>query len=113
MSTAAQGQLAVLPAGWTVRRVAEDKVVVQQETSDEVATYVADTRPGVPDEIFYRLASSLADEPVSNPAFDGLVQSVKDYLAALDGWENSNKAERRVETAEAGMRAALAKVAGA
>lgn len=35
--------------------------------------------------------------------------AAKDYLLALDQWENSNKAERRVEVAEAWLRATIGK----
>jgi hypothetical protein len=45
-----------------------------------------------------------APQPDSNE----LVEAVKSYLAALDGWENTNKAEKRVERAEFVMRKALA-----
>lgn len=38
-----------------------------------------------------------------------LLDSMQKYIAALDGWENTNKAERRVKIAEAMMREAIAK----
>jgi hypothetical protein len=42
------------------------------------------------------------------PDSNELAEAVKSYLAALDGWENTNKAEKRVERAEFVMRKALA-----
>ena len=41
-----------------------------------------------------------------------LLATMQGYVLALDQWENSNKAERRVKTAEAAMRAAIAKATG-
>jgi len=41
--------------------------------------------------------------------FPELLDAAKSYVAALDQWENTNKAEKRVERAEAALRAAIAK----
>ena len=74
---------AILPPGWSIKRVAPDKVVVMQEMKDETSTYVADTRDGVVDAVLYRLASALADVPVVDPLRDGLTAALSDAFVAL------------------------------
>jgi hypothetical protein len=55
------------------------------------------------------VAIELFSHPKSpQPDSNELAEAVKSYLAALDGWENTNKAEKRVERAEFVMRKALA-----
>jgi hypothetical protein len=118
--TATKPRIATLPPGWSVKRVAADKVVVQQEMQDETATYVADTSPGVPNEIFYRLASDLADVPVVDPVHEGLVAALqafadldkcgdqRDALAAFDAKYGIKPGEGRYSYLYGRVHAALA-----
>lgn len=89
-----------------VKRVDDGVIVVQQEMKDETGCYVSkSTDDSIEGRYLHALASAVADEA---PKVDKLRATVTDYLLALDQWENTNKAERRVKAAEQAMRSALA-----
>lgn len=72
-------------------------------TDDAHARHIAQIKDGAPEiEANARLIAAAPE----------LLEAMQTYIAALDGWENTNKAERRVKTAEAGMRAAIGKATG-
>jgi hypothetical protein len=88
------------------KRVAPDVVVISEEMQDETGCFVSDKArvDSIEGRYLHALAGAVADmvEPAK------LQGAVSDYLLALDQWENTNKAERRVKTAELAMRAAMA-----
>jgi hypothetical protein len=71
------------------------------DVTDGKTTYRADS-----EQEATALCNLLNNAP--QPDSNELAEAVKSYLAALDGWENTNKAEKRVERAEFVMRKALA-----
>ncbi len=89
-----------------VKRVDEGVIVVQQHMKDETGCYVSKASD---DSIEGRYLHALAGAVVEvQPKAQALQTAVNDYLLALDQWENTNKAERRVKMAEIAMRNALA-----
>lgn len=90
------------------KRVDDDVVVVQEYMENETGCYVSKASDdSIEGRYLHRLAGAVAD---GLPAYVKLAQAVDAYTIALDQWENTDKAERRVKTAEADIRKALAAV---
>lgn len=88
-----------------VRRVDDGVIMVQQEFKDEIGCYLSkSTDDGIEGRYLHALAGAVLE---SQPKAVKLAKMVAAYLLALDQWENSDKAERRVKSAERDMRQAV------